>query len=213
MFRFITISLIFPLIFCYKESLKVDTLGFPGQLQAQFKFLHSKKLSSLDSYSTYFGTFPRAIERIFQTYNISEIFLTFGQQRWEYEEWGKPPHTSAPMGVTLEVEFEEKAYIRTEWQHLVQNLSGLTCASLNLLDMSQVFDKYNEGGVSGESKRKIAMVPKEAVCTENLTPWVKLLPCGSKVVEFFFIFILLGRIRTAIESKSHIQFSIQHDAA
>lgn len=86
------------------------------------------------------------------------------------------------MGVMLEVEFGGKADAEAEWQHLVQTLSGLTCASLNLLDMSQVFNKYNENeGEGGEGKRKIAILPKEAVCTENLTPWTKLLPCGSKV--------------------------------
>lgn len=28
---------------------------------------------------------------------------------------------------------------------------------------------------------RYATLPREIVCTENLTPWKKLLPCGSKV--------------------------------
>jgi len=28
---------------------------------------------------------------------------------------------------------------------------------------------------------RYASLPREIVCTENLTPWKKLLPCGSKV--------------------------------
>uniref|UniRef100_A0A4W5NUA5 Phosphatidylinositol glycan anchor biosynthesis class T n=1 Tax=Hucho hucho TaxID=62062 RepID=A0A4W5NUA5_9TELE len=28
---------------------------------------------------------------------------------------------------------------------------------------------------------RYAVLPREIVCTENLTPWKKLLPCGSKV--------------------------------
>jgi phosphatidylinositol glycan class T len=86
------------------------------------------------------------------------------------------------MGVMLEVDFREEANIESEWPYLVQSLSGLTCASLNLLDMSQVFDKYQNLAGNKQSRRKIAIMPREAVCTENLTPWVKLLPCGSKVV-------------------------------
>jgi GPI-anchor transamidase subunit T len=190
--------IIFSIVACYKENLKIDTLGVPGQVQAYFTFSQSKAIAPSGSYSTYFGAFPRAIERIFQTHNISEIFLTFGQQRWEYGEWGKPPHTPAPMGVMLEVEFREEANIESEWPYLVQSLSGLTCASLNLLDMSQVFDKHQK-----MSKRKIAIMPKEAVCTENLTPWVKLLPCGSKV-QFSLGFNFLGGIGRAVESESHL---------
>lgn len=28
---------------------------------------------------------------------------------------------------------------------------------------------------------RYAVLPREVVCTENLTPWKKLLPCSSKV--------------------------------
>lgn len=31
---------------------------------------------------------------------------------------------------------------------------------------------------------RYATLPREIVCTENLTPWKKLLPCGSKVAGF-----------------------------
>jgi len=31
---------------------------------------------------------------------------------------------------------------------------------------------------------RYASLPREIVCTENLTPWKKLLPCGPKVVHF-----------------------------
>lgn len=31
---------------------------------------------------------------------------------------------------------------------------------------------------------RYATLPREIVCTENLTPWKKLLPCGSKVAPF-----------------------------
>ncbi len=30
---------------------------------------------------------------------------------------------------------------------------------------------------------RYATLPREIVCTENLTPWKKLLPCGSKVQD------------------------------
>lgn len=36
---------------------------------------------------------------------------------------------------------------------------------------------------------RYATLPREIVCTENLTPWKKLLPCGSKVIVITFILI------------------------
>ena len=50
---------------------------------------------------------------------------------------------------------------------LAASLSGLLCASINLIDPIKIHHSY------------IALLPREPVCTENLTPWVKLLACKS----------------------------------
>ena len=36
---------------------------------------------------------------------------------------------------------------------------------------------------------RYATLPREIVCTENLTPWKKLLPCGSKVSVYYILYI------------------------
>nr|CAD7200323.1 unnamed protein product [Timema douglasi] len=67
-------------------------------------------------------------------------------------------------------------------------LSGLLCASLNFIDaansLSPELTLRPAGVVDNKpvnsSYLRYATLPREIVCTENLTPWKKLLPCDSK---------------------------------
>lgn len=82
--------------------------------------------------------------------------------------------------------------IDEQWKELCGVLSGLFCASLSFIDATNTVQPeftfrptFSSGiGVGSEStvntkKHKIryATLPNEIVCTENLTPWKKLLPC------------------------------------
>ena len=74
---------------------------------------------------------------------------------------------------------------------LINVLSGSFCASLNFMDgKTTVIPKFGfrPRGVTTtvydqrfSTHVRYASLPREIVCTENLTPWKKLLPCGSKV--------------------------------
>ncbi|CAL4067538.1 unnamed protein product, partial [Meganyctiphanes norvegica] len=75
------------------------------------------------------------------------------------------------------------------WQDLVNALSGLICASLNFIDTTNTVSpelSYRPQGLAEEwystnsSYMRYAALPRENVCTENLTPWKKLLPCDTK---------------------------------
>ena len=86
--------------------------------------------------------------------------------------------------------------IDTLWTGLVNVLSGIFCASLNFMDgKSTVNPKYGfrPRGITTSnydqwftSHVRYSVLPRENVCTENLTPWKKLLPCGSKVILTIF---------------------------
>lgn len=84
--------------------------------------------------------------------------------------------------------------IDAQWKDLCGILSGLLCASLNFIDNSNtVQPEYSfrptfSPGISALSSSvaslnttkyqiRYAALPREIVCTENLTPWKKLLPC------------------------------------
>ena len=72
------------------------------------------------------------------------------------------------------------------WKNLRNALAGLFCASLGSLDeqrtTSPVLTFQPEGDLpqfSSSHQLRHATLPSEHVCTENLTPFLKLLPCKS----------------------------------
>lgn len=96
--------------------------------------------------------------------------------------------------------------VNANWKGLTNTLSGLFCASLNFIDDTITIEPklsfrqeglYNVHSQSPSSAQKTfnadsnstnappkrlryGSLPHENVCTENLTPWIKLLPCKSK---------------------------------
>lgn len=80
--------------------------------------------------------------------------------------------------------------IDKNWKELTSALSGLLCASLNFIDASNSISPEISFRLTGvddlqnqlnSTHLRYATLPREIVCTENLTPWKKLLPCDSKV--------------------------------
>lgn len=79
--------------------------------------------------------------------------------------------------------------IDEKWKGLTNALAGLLCGSLNFVDasnsMSPEFTFRPVGVTDGpvnSSYLRYSSLPREIVCTENLTPFKKLLPCDSKVL-------------------------------
>ena len=74
----------------------------------------------------------------------------------------------------------------SRWLSLTNTLSGLFCASLNFIDATKttrpVISFQPEGYHSNSSNLHLlhGTLPHEVVCTENLTPFLKLLPCKGK---------------------------------
>lgn len=61
----------------------------------------------------------------------------------------------------------------------------MSCASLQFMDRtvsSRPTSAFAPSGANTDVSRltlRRAHLPRELVCTENLTPWLKLLPCGE----------------------------------
>lgn len=119
-------------------------------------------------------------------YDISELHISLTAGLWRYEQWGYPIVDASP-GVELWVWFKEDAIdIDQQWKDLANSLSGLFCASLNFIDAANTYSPeftLRPTGVNAQSSNsshlRYASLPREVVCTENLTPWKKLLPCDS----------------------------------
>ena len=75
-----------------------------------------------------------------------------------------------------------------KWRTLTNALSGLFCASLNFIDGTRttrpVMSFQPEGDHPNATMENMhllyGVLPHEVVCTENLTPFLKLLPCKGK---------------------------------
>lgn len=181
----------------YSEQLTIQP--FPrNRLLTSFEFesysdpFHISNLHSKYRYEeAQYGTFPRSLGQILDTANSQELHLRFSQGWWDAEGWGAPPRNGTYAGgigveVWASVEGESTEDAMTNWSKLVNSLSGLFCASLNFIDSAQTAfpqKSFSHQG-SNASNRKLHVLrgslPREPVCTENLTPFIKLLPCKGK---------------------------------
>lgn len=181
----------------YSETLRIQP--FPrNRLLTSFEFesysdaFHISDLNSKHKFSEFqYGAFPRSLGQVLEQSQSQELHLRFSQGWWDAEGWGAMPRNgsfSGGIGVEVwgAVEGETAAEAQSNWSKLVNSLSGLFCASLNFIDSAQtVFPKKSFAMMGANlSDKKLHMLrgslPREPVCTENLTPFIKLLPCKGK---------------------------------
>lgn len=130
---------------------------------------------------------PRSLGEIISRFQVEELHLTLTEGQWRHHQWGYPVLDAAP-GAELYAWFSPDVQdIDTQWRKLSATLSGLFCASLNFIDNFNTVVPQMALWPSGAFKNaqnatsllRYASLPREMVCTENLTPWKKLLPCES----------------------------------
>ncbi|KAL6968005.1 hypothetical protein U1Q18_033809 [Sarracenia purpurea var. burkii] len=138
-----------------------------------------------ESYGRHHHLFPKAIYQLVHKFRIREMELSFTQGRWNYERWGGydpiSSNNAKPPGVELWAVFDVPHHqVDASWKNLSHALSGLFCASINFLESSTTYSAPDWGFRSFSGNLRYGTLPREAVCTENLTPWLKLLPCRDK---------------------------------
>ncbi|KAI7850757.1 GPI transamidase component PIG-T [Circinella umbellata] len=173
----------------FNEDLTLRSLS-DGKLLAHFNFTtHVDVINPVPGASLHhYGLFPKVIGQVLQEYQVREMHLTFTQGRWKYDEWGYPPEQSTGTGVELWAWMENSTRVDNQWKSLTNTLSGLFCASLNFIDdtitTEPTLSFRSSSSSSFENDNNILLrygsLPHESVCTENLTPWIKLLPCKAK---------------------------------
>ncbi|BFG42719.1 hypothetical protein CerSpe_289930 [Prunus speciosa] len=129
--------------------------------------------------------FPKAISQLVQKFRVKEMELSFTQGRWNYDRWGGfdpiSSNNAKPPGVELWAVFDVPLeQVDDSWKNLTHALSGLFCASVNFLESSTTYSAPEWGYRPAPGSLRYGTLPREAVCTENLTPWLKLLPCRDK---------------------------------
>uniref|UniRef100_A0A2M3Z2V1 Putative gpi transamidase complex n=1 Tax=Anopheles braziliensis TaxID=58242 RepID=A0A2M3Z2V1_9DIPT len=131
----------------------------------------------------------RPLAELVHHFELQELHLSFTYGLWRYENWGFPV-TDAGPGAEVWAWFDpaSSTTIDERWKLLCGTLSGLFCASLGFIDQSNTFEPvyslrpqtHRFPGQTREPVLRYAALPREIVCTENLTPWAKLLPCRSR---------------------------------
>ncbi|GBE90200.1 GPI transamidase component PIG-T homolog [Sparassis crispa] len=167
-----------------------------GKLAARFSFTtllkgatprNPESLAS-DDESQHYTLFPLALGQILREYAVTELHLSLNAGNWNYDTWGYPDKPGVGTGAELWVWMGDGAPISVDdrWQGLRNALAGLFCASLGSLDeqrtTSPTLSFQPEGSLpdwKAPHQLRHATLPSEHVCTENLTPFLKLLPCKS----------------------------------
>lgn len=180
----------------FTEELLLRPLA-SGHLHSHFEFTttwSSPEISEAvhnyrDFEFAHYDLFPRALGEVVERYHVRELHLSLTQGLWRHRKWGYPV-VDAPPGAQLWVWFNPTTDdLDQTWRDLVNALSGLICASLNFIDSTNTVSpelSYRPQGVADDwyagnsSYMRYAALPRENVCTENLTPWKKLLPCNAQ---------------------------------
>ena len=150
--------------------------------------------------SRHFESFPKAMAQITRATRVAEAELSFTQGRWDDKRWGRAPVGTKPIGAELWASFHappanastdaESADAHSEdWDALTAHMGGLFCASLSRMNGREIvvepalaFSRWNGARDATRSTRrkKHGSLPSESVCVENLTPFLKLLPCRDR---------------------------------
>ncbi|KAG6853113.1 hypothetical protein C0991_006803 [Blastosporella zonata] len=179
----------------FDEQLTVKSLR-DGKVASKFSFTTLLKGASprdprslgTDDVSQHYTVFPLALGQILREYAVTELHLSLNAGNWNYDRWGYPEEPGVGTGAELWAWMGDGAEssIDDRWRGLRNALAGLFCASLGSLDEQRTTSPARsfvpEGslpdwGVPHQIRH--ASLPSENVCTENLTPFLKLLPCKS----------------------------------
>ncbi|XP_050522567.1 GPI transamidase component PIG-T [Daktulosphaira vitifoliae] len=117
--------------------------------------------------------FPHSLGDIINRFNVNELNIDLTSGLWRHKAWGYPA-IDAPSGAEISARFHVgTADVNKNWYGLTNALSGLLCTSLNFINRANSYES------SEDTLYRYSNLPRENVCTENLTPWKKLLPCDS----------------------------------
>lgn len=156
-----------------------------GSLLAHFQFTQSMLITKgrrrrLVNY----GTFPAVMTELVEDYGVGEMRVSFGKGRWNQEGWGVPPVDLASTGFQLHAWLSnDNGGVDEKWEQLTGALSGIFCGSISLLSGPKTAEpklSFSSPAIDpAKYSLRFGILPRETVCTENLTPWIKLLPCMS----------------------------------
>ncbi|TMW66520.1 hypothetical protein Poli38472_004285 [Pythium oligandrum] len=181
----------------HNEELRVRPLPRVSKVLTHFRFSTDEE----DGHAVE-SSIPNVIRHILEKYDAASLHLSFGVGRYTDARYG-PAHAvgetvdsfHAPYGTRLQVEFNgnetSPVVLMERWKGVTSELGGIFSASLNQMDettvttllassSSEELGAYATVG-AGHNPTQFwqASLPREEFCTENLAPWLKMLPCRA----------------------------------
>ncbi|VDO34069.1 unnamed protein product [Haemonchus placei] len=151
------------------------------------------KITRLPSGANY-SLFPRIVAELIHSHSLAELSFMLTQGRWHSSSWGLPPQPNGPTGASVHawIYGNETEYAFTaddRWRTLINSLNGLFCTAMTsivpeLTSSPRFAFSRPDSDKEHEMHIRYSAVGKESVCTENLTPWRKLLPCKQVRIVF-----------------------------
>ncbi|KAF8566736.1 hypothetical protein P879_08567 [Paragonimus westermani] len=172
----------------FTEEMLIKDLG------RGFSSFHFNFVSQSPEYEIpkqHYDIIPKSMFSLLSSYSLEELHLSMVRGYWDSERWGPNFVTAAPVGAEVWSWFKPGTVnVDQAWFELTHALSGQFCASLNRLSEKaySVSPKWSfrPTGISKltdtsntSTLLRYAQMPGEGLCSENFTPWVKLLPCKN----------------------------------
>jgi phosphatidylinositol glycan class T len=179
-----------------------------GHVLVHFHFVQASRAADLHTAASHSRGFPRAVAELLLDTGVQRFSLTLSRGQWLSQTWGHSPGP-APPGAALTSVWNNSTGDRSRrsplpWKRLAHGLGGLLCASLGgMAQPGEWFTPSVSLGVAPGQHAVWAGLAREAVCTENLAPWLSLLPCHDAAG----LAALLGS-RTVTLGARHIALSV-----
>ncbi|KAG1707273.1 hypothetical protein DVH05_026467 [Phytophthora capsici] len=174
----------------FSEHLTLRPLPAINQVLGYFEFSIDESSPSGES------LFPNVLRQILDKQDAESLHLTFSVGRysdWRYgsaQNFNGSGFAHAPFGTRLQVALRGNKDIKQRWRGITSELGGVFSASLNQMDGTVA-----TGLLPSSSPQELGSFPttsadpalvflhgslaREELCTENLTPWLKMLPCRA----------------------------------
>eukprot|EP00667_Euglena_gracilis_P009421 EG_transcript_9575 len=180
----------------YAEALALRALP-SGHVAATFRFATDAPARPHD-----FRLLPRGLIQALRSFHVAELRLSLTRGQWDYAQWGTGGVDPGPTGLLVGVSFagetaNASAAQQQRFDGLMQALAGAVCASVQFLRAEPsaaggpavgappyargvVLEPQLLGWGVARPFDHIGLLSSEAVCTENLTPFLLLLPTRGK---------------------------------
>jgi len=164
----------------FYETANFDVLN-KNQLYTYLNFTVKSPQSNFQS--KHYHLFPRSLGEIVKKYKVNELHFALTRGVWS---WKKQPDSPSPAGAQVYAWFKKDVLdVDKRWKGLIASISALLCTSIAdmppdmTITTSKSFKPQGHYSEKDSSYMRYTNVLGENICTENLTPWKKLLPCFS----------------------------------